>query len=76
MSTCTDVFSFNNYKMFDLLRKCLPDNKNVSQNLVVCKDDVLFAWNSKDCCLLAINWKAKTEDDSVDYQVCGFYLLS
>lgn len=70
MSVCSDTFDFNNLKMFEVLRDCLPDNKNSTQNILEIKDDVLFVWNSKNCCLLSINWRSHMgKKAAVMYQV-------
>ena len=69
-NTCTDTYSFNNHKIFELVRKCLPEEKNQTQNLVDCKDDVLFVWNAKDNCIVSLNWRvAKIKDTTINYQV-------
>lgn len=68
--TCTDTFNFEKQQLFHHLRKTLPDNISHTQNLIECKDDMLFAWDSTNCNVLALNWRAaqlKT-DGSIKYQ--------
>lgn len=69
--TCTDTFGFETEPFFQHLRKTLPADKTHSQNLIECKDDVIFAWNSTENSVLALNWRtaqAKT-DGNIKYQV-------
>lgn len=63
--TCTDTFHFETHPFFELLRKTLGENAVVkTQNLIECKDDMLFGWNPLDCCLVAFNWRlAQSKDD-------------
>lgn len=74
MSSCTDVLNLNDEKLFEVVRDCLPDNLNVTQNLICIQDDILYAWNSKNCCVLTLNWKHNQikEPNSVQYQVNQF----
>lgn len=70
--TCTDTFHFENHPFFDQIRKTLPDDKNHTQNLIECKDDILFAFDSKNYCILTWNWRTaqtKTSNDDVKFQV-------
>lgn len=70
--TCTDTFQFENHPFFEHIRKTLPDDKHRTQNLIECKDDVLFAWDSKNCCILTWNWRAaqtKSTIGDVKFQV-------
>lgn len=73
MSTNTDSFGFNSEKMFEVLRDCLPDELNITQNLIECKDDMLYAWNSKNCCVLALNWTRGVNNERAKYQVSLFF---
>lgn len=69
--TCTDTFSFESEPFFQQLRKTLPTDRAHSKNLIECKDDMIFAWNSTENAVLALNWRtAKAKNDgSVKYQV-------
>lgn len=68
--TCTDTFRFDEQPLFHQLRKTLPDDKSHTQNLIECKDDMLFAWDSTNCCVLALNWRAAQlkADGSIKHQ--------
>ncbi|GAB0100415.1 hypothetical protein DMENIID0001_164550 [Sergentomyia squamirostris] len=69
MSTCTDTFKLNQEDLFKVLQKALPDDLSRTQNLIESKDDVIFGWNSRENCLLALNWRvARTKGGSVKYQ--------
>lgn len=65
-----DSFGFNAMKIFEVARDCLPDDRKRTQNLVETKDDVLFVWNSKNCCVLTLNWRAASvkKDEQQKYQ--------
>lgn len=69
--TCTDTFSFESEPFFQQLRKTLPTDTTHSQNLIECKDDMIFAWNSTESSVLVLNWRtAKADNDgSVKFQV-------
>lgn len=72
MTECsTDAFRFNEEKLFRVIRDCLPDDLLNTQNLISVFDDILFAWNSKNCCVLTLNWRLNRikEPNSVAYQV-------
>lgn len=79
MSPCnTDSFQFNEEKLFQEIRKSLPDDLASTQNLICVFDDILFAWNSKNCCVLSLNWRLNRakEPNSVAYQVSNFSNLT
>ncbi|XP_030370114.1 nuclear pore complex protein Nup88 [Scaptodrosophila lebanonensis] len=52
----TDCFDLNKTELFAKIRNGLAIASH-TQNLLVCKDDLLFAWDSHDCCLLVMNWR-------------------
>ncbi|XP_053680044.1 nuclear pore complex protein Nup88 [Anopheles nili] len=58
MVTKTDSFGFNETKFFQVARDCSPDDRKHTQNLVESKDDMLFVWNAKNCCVIVLNWRA------------------
>ncbi|XP_031625800.1 nuclear pore complex protein Nup88 [Contarinia nasturtii] len=68
--TCTDTFRFETQPFFEQLRKAISNRTVNTQNLIECKDDMLFAWNPSDCCVIAFNWRlAQTKgDDNVNFQ--------
>lgn len=72
----TDCFRIGRHDMFAALRANLPENRGSTQNIVECKDDVLFVWNAVDCCVLALNWRAvyTKEEQRIQYQV-GLFIL-
>uniref|UniRef100_A0A336M9Z9 CSON013147 protein n=1 Tax=Culicoides sonorensis TaxID=179676 RepID=A0A336M9Z9_CULSO len=53
------------------IHECLPDDLTNTQNLICVFDDILFAWDSKHCCVLTLNWRLNhaKEPNSVKYQV-------
>lgn len=73
----TDCFRLGRHAMFAALRDSLPATDAAAsavvgaQNLLECKDDMLFAWHAGDCAVLALNWRAAyaKESSSVAYQV-------
>ena len=66
----TDSFEFGKHKLFKHLEKSLPDKFN-TQNIIECKDDILFAWDSSEYCVLSLNWRAANAqiDSQLNYQV-------
>uniref|UniRef100_A0A675B3N7 Uncharacterized protein n=1 Tax=Anopheles darlingi TaxID=43151 RepID=A0A675B3N7_ANODA len=58
MASKTDSYGFNEMSIFHVARDCSPDDARHTQNLVESKDDMLFVWNAKNCCIMAINWRA------------------
>lgn len=69
-NTCTDTFRFENQTFFEQLRKTIPSEATFTQNLIECKDDMLYGWNPIDCTVLAFNWRLAQSrtDQSVNYQ--------
>ncbi|EDV49325.1 nuclear pore complex protein Nup88 [Drosophila erecta] len=53
----TDVLELNKTELFAKIRDGLPVVQR-TQNLLDCKDDLLFAWDAKDSCLLVRNWRS------------------
>ncbi|KAH8278812.1 hypothetical protein KR018_009982 [Drosophila ironensis] len=53
----TDCLELNKTKLFEKIRQDLPILQK-SQNLLDCKDDLLFAWAAQDSCLLVRNWRS------------------
>lgn len=74
--TCTDTFDFGGHALFEQLRKTLPDDRSRALNIIECKEDVVYAWNASDCCVMTLNWRAARSkgDGSINYQVGGFVL--
>lgn len=68
--TCSDTFDFGEQPLFKALCAKLPDDTTRTQNLIECKDDMVFAWNSTDSCVLVLNWRAAKGkgDESVKFQ--------
>ncbi|XP_055844635.1 nuclear pore complex protein Nup88 [Episyrphus balteatus] len=54
----TDIMNLNKSQMFEKIRSSLTIEANITQNLLECKDDLLYAWNSSDSSLLCVNWRA------------------
>ncbi|KAH8353841.1 hypothetical protein KR084_006532 [Drosophila pseudotakahashii] len=52
----TDVLELNKTELFAKIRDGLVAQR--TQNLLDCKDDLLFAWDAKDSCLLVRNWRS------------------
>uniref|UniRef100_A0A8D8AVT1 Nuclear pore complex protein Nup88 n=1 Tax=Culex pipiens TaxID=7175 RepID=A0A8D8AVT1_CULPI len=70
IGSSTDSFGFNGLKLFEVVRDCLPDDRKRTQNLLETKDDMLFVWNSKNCSVLTVNWRAANvkKDQQQKYQ--------
>ncbi|EDV94466.1 nuclear pore complex protein Nup88 [Drosophila grimshawi] len=73
MSSLTDVLDLNKTELFAKIRNGLPIVPQ-TQNLLDCKDDLLYAWDSNESCLLVTNWRASllqqeaTKRAKVSYQ--------
>lgn len=66
LNTCTDSFHFEAQPFFEVLRKALPNDTANTQNLIECKDDMLFGWNPLDCSVIVFNWRlAQSKDDTI-----------
>lgn len=70
MTSRANIFNLNEHKMFELIRKGLPEGITKTQNIIDCKDDVLFVWNSAENCILTLNIKTYEIEENVEYQVC------
>ncbi|XP_069683865.1 nuclear pore complex protein Nup88 isoform X2 [Periplaneta americana] len=70
MEGCTDRLGLSERKLFKIVRENLTKLNPKTRNIIECKEDVLFVWNSKDNCLLTLNVKTAKEDhaDSRSYQ--------
>ncbi|XP_049310430.1 nuclear pore complex protein Nup88 isoform X1 [Bactrocera dorsalis] len=66
----TDTLKLNQTAMFAKIRAGLPVERQHTQNLLECKDDMLYAWDSEECCLLAVNWRLAALEgfEAVKYQ--------
>ena len=67
----TDCLQLNKTSMFAKIRAGLPVERLQTQNLLECKDDLLYCWDSKENCLLVLNWRAALSKgfDEIKYQV-------
>ncbi|XP_016985168.1 nuclear pore complex protein Nup88 [Drosophila rhopaloa] len=64
----TDILELNKTELFAKIRDGLPLAQR-TQNLLDCKDDLLFAWDAKECCLLVRNWRSSLAADvNVQFQ--------
>ncbi|XP_001358068.3 nuclear pore complex protein Nup88 [Drosophila pseudoobscura] len=72
MSTMSlDCFELSKTKLFEKICNGLPIVQR-TQNLLDCSDDLLFAWDANECCLLVMNWRSPLtvaeQDAKVNYQ--------
>lgn len=67
----TDTLKLNQTAMFAKIRAGLPVERQHTQNLLECKDDMLYAWDSEECCLLAVNWRLAALEgfEAIKFQV-------
>ncbi|KAH8381273.1 hypothetical protein KR093_001710 [Drosophila rubida] len=56
----TDVLELNKTELFAKIRNGLPIVPQ-TQNLLDCKDDLLYAWDSNESCLLVTNWRVASQ---------------
>lgn len=74
-TTKTDTFDFNEQKLFQLIKKNLPvASPTDTQNLLAVQDDLLCVWDSKNSCLLTLNWRAAKSKADHNYQVKSIVL--
>lgn len=66
--TCTDTFHLESQPFFELLRKKLPKDTSFTQNLIECKDDMLFGWDSIECCVIVFNWRLAQSENNGNIQ--------
>lgn len=73
----TDCFRFTKHEMFKVLRANMPEDRSRTQNIIECKDDMLFAWNSTDCNVLCLNWRVSYTKDQqlIAHQVSGHFIF-
>ncbi|XP_075154824.1 nuclear pore complex protein Nup88 isoform X2 [Haematobia irritans] len=67
----TDCLQLNSTTMFAKIRESLASERHShTENLVECKDDLLYCWDSKESCLLVLNWRATSTMglDKIKYQ--------
>lgn len=55
MPSSTDILNLNKLDIFQTLRKQLEnDGSTFISNLLAYKDQILYLWNSEECCLYSI----------------------
>jgi hypothetical protein len=65
MAGGTDRLGLSERKLFQIVREHLPSLNLKTRNIIECKEDILFVWNSKDSCVLTQNVKT-SKDAHVD----------
>jgi nuclear pore complex protein Nup88 len=65
MEAGTDRLGLSERKLFQIVREHLPSLNLKTRNIIECKEDTLFVWNSKDSCILTLNVKT-SKDVHVD----------
>lgn len=69
MPSITDMLNLNQLDMFQTLRKTLEtDGANDVRNLLAYKDQMLYVWNSNECCLYSL-LLSTAHEDRPSYQV-------
>lgn len=66
----TDFLGLNQTALFAKIRNSLPVERQHSQNLLECKDDLLYVWDSQESCLLVVNWRTAIAKghENINYQ--------
>ncbi|XP_023725577.1 nuclear pore complex protein Nup88 isoform X3 [Cryptotermes secundus] len=75
MAEGTDCLGLSERKLFQILREHLPSLNPKTRNIIECKEDILFVWNSKDTCILTVNVKT-SKDGSVNIPTHQTLLLT
>ncbi|XP_037808228.1 nuclear pore complex protein Nup88 [Lucilia sericata] len=72
----TDCLQLNKTSMFAKIRAGLPMERLQTQNLLECKDDLLYCWDSQENSLLVLNWRAAVAKgfEEVKYQTLIPYI--
>lgn len=70
----TDVLELNKTELFAKIRNGLPILPP-TQNLLDCKDDLLYVWDSNESCLLVTNWRAASLEKETKRAPAGFQTL-
>ncbi|KAI8125185.1 Nuclear pore complex protein Nup88 [Lucilia cuprina] len=67
----TDCLQLNKTSMFAKIRASLPMERLQTQNLLECKDDLLYCWDSQENSLLVLNWRAAVAKgfEEIKYQI-------
>lgn len=70
----TDVLELNKTELFAKIRNGLPIVPQ-TQNLLDCKDDLLYVWDSNESCLLVTNWRAASLEQEAKRASASFQTL-
>lgn len=63
----TDVFQFSKLKLFAGITENLPE---CASDIIDVYEDLLFAWNFKDCNLYVTNWRSTQANKDVNFVKC------
>lgn len=66
MAGGTDRLELSERKLFQIVREHLPSLDPKTRNIIQCKEDILFVWNSKDSCLLTLNVKTSRNNHAAE----------
>lgn len=71
MAVPTDRLGLSNHNLFKIVRDSFKNTSLKTQNILECKDDMLFVWNPEDSCVLTLNLKIWRDEahNSVSHQV-------
>ncbi|XP_077286463.1 nuclear pore complex protein Nup88 [Arctopsyche grandis] len=62
------LFILEQHKIFKAFEDSLVENSLKTQNIIDCRDDILYLWHSSEACLLTLNIKTLEIDENVNYQ--------
>lgn len=63
------LFTLEEHKIFNVFKEGISDNSNKTQNIVDCRDDILYMWHAPETCILTLNIKSLELDENVNFQV-------
>lgn len=77
MDSCTDTLCLNDNRLFKKLKASLPSDGKETQNIIEIRDDILYAWNADESCILTLNVGAMRGNigGDVSYQVFIIYQI-
>lgn len=75
MNSYTDPLRLNEERLFVDLVESLPKNIKDTRNILEIRDNMLYVWNPKEFCVMALNVAAARGKNYVPYQVSQQHLI-
>lgn len=75
MNSYTDPLRLNEERLFVDLMESLPKNIKDTKNILEIRDNMLYVWNPKEFCVMALNVATARGKKDVPYQVSQQHLI-